>query len=350
MAGVGGDKDICGNLSQKQLLLIFIPTIFFLGLRSKVADTAGYYWAFSNLSDKFTILHLDSRAYGYAILQRFCKAYLFSAPEAWLTTLVVISLIPLTYILTKYSIDIRISLFVFFASTEFTFLLNGSRQFVAVCLCFYAFQYIVEEKPVKYYLWVFLAISFHATAIIMLPVYYIVRTRIWSMKMWLIVIVVAIVSIYSEQVFLVFNEKILVDSVYGHYAKDILILPGVKVARVLVHCMPPAISFFMRKKIAQLDIKYVNYCVNLSVLNALIFIFASTIGGNLTGRLAEYFTIYNLLLYPILIWKTFSSRSRKIVILGFVVFFMTFYIYQMEIRWHGLEYISQALGIYIYRR
>ena len=90
------------QFTAKQIFLILIPMIFFFGLRSKVGDTGGYIYSFENLTTEFSLTGLDDRAYGFYLLQRFCKSFLFEHPNMWLTLLTVISVIPITYILSKY--------------------------------------------------------------------------------------------------------------------------------------------------------------------------------------------------------------------------------------------------------
>lgn len=333
------------NFTAKQIFLIMLPMIFFFGLRSKVGDTAGYIYSFENLTTDFSLAGLDDRAYGFSILQRICKSFLFKHPNMWLTLLTLISVIPIVNILSKYSTDVRLSLFVFIASTEFTYLINGARQFVAVCICFYAFKFLTEKKPVKYFLLVLLAISFHLTAIVMLFAYFLVRSKPWSVKMWLIIFVAVLVCVFSESVFGFMNDAFLEDSVYSHYAEDVINTAGVNIIRVAVAFVPVILAFYCRKRIESQNCEYINYCINLSVLNAMCFLFASTMGANLTGRIAEYFTIYNLILYPYLFTHALPKKEGSVIKIIFYLAFTFFFIYQMHITWDGLEYVSDILGI-----
>ncbi|MBR3909090.1 MAG: EpsG family protein [Clostridia bacterium] len=333
------------SFTAKHIFLILIPMLFFFGLRSKVGDTAGYIYSFENLTTEFSLVGLDDRAYGFSILQRICKSFLFKHPNMWIALLTIISVIPITYILSKYSTDVRLSLFVFIASTEFTFLINGARQFVAVCICFYAFKFLVEKKPVMYYLLVLLAISFHLTAIVMLFAYFLVRSKPWSVKMWIIIICAALACVFSESVFGFMNDAFLEDGVYGHYAEDVMNTRGVNILRVAVAFVPVILAFYSRKRIEAQNCEYINYCINLSVLNAMCFLFASTMGANLTGRIAEYFTIYNLILYPYLFTHALPKKEGSVIKVLFYIAFLIFFIYQMQIAWGGLEYVSEVLGI-----
>lgn len=333
------------KISAWQIFLICLPMIFFFGLRSRVGDTGAYYYGFENLQPIFTLENLDDRAYGYSIVQLLFKFGISENVYAWFTFLVIASITPIAYILSKYSTNVFISFFVFFASTEFTFLINGTRQFLAVCICFYAFRYIVERNPVKYYIFVSIAISCHLTAIVMLFAYFLVRSKPWSFKMWLIIVAAVLACVFSEKVFGFMDDAFISNSVYAHYSTIITERQGVNIIRVLVNFIPVILAFLYRKKIEAQNCTYINFCINLSILNAMCFLFASTMGANLTGRIAEYFTIFNLILYPYLFTHIFNKNENSIIKPLFYTAYLAFFYYQMVITWGGLEYVSYKLGI-----
>ncbi|MGN1168944.1 MAG: hypothetical protein ACI4RB_02390, partial [Acutalibacteraceae bacterium] len=90
-----------------------------------------------------------------------------------------------------------------------------------------------------------------------------------------------------------------------------------------------------------------NICANMSILGFGVSLFASTSGGDLLGRLAEYYLIYNTLTYPILLKKVISKSVYPIILTGLFVGYFLFYCYQFMIIWDGLGYESEFLGIVI---
>lgn len=332
-----------------KLFLILIPLLFVFGVRSGgVGDTEGYYTAFEHLSSNFSLINLDQRAIGFSVLQRFCKSFLFKSPELWLITMELISMIPIIYCISKYSVNVSVSIFVFFASTEFSYLLNGARQFIAVCIMFYAFKFIVEKKPIKYYLCLLIAANFHLTALVMLPAYFFARLKSWKRTMIILLFVLSIACLFSESIFKVFDEAVLQDSVYAHYSWRITTAAGVNIFRVLVSFVPVVLAFLYRKNFDSNNM-IINAAVNLSSLNAIAFLFASTMGANLTGRLTEFYNIYNLILYPYIFEYALPDKDKKIIKPLFILAYLYFFYFQMEITWGGLSYESNFLNIYIGR-
>ena len=62
------------------------------------------------------------------------------------------------------------------------FLLTGIRQTIAVSLVvFWGYDLILDKKPVKFLLLCLVAMTFHSTAIIMLPFYFVCNYKktIW---------------------------------------------------------------------------------------------------------------------------------------------------------------------------
>ena len=85
----------------------------------------------------------------------------------------------------------------------------------------------------------------------------------------------------------------------------------------------------------------------MSLLGFGVSLFASTSGGDLLGRLAEYYLIYNTLTYPILLKKVISQNVYPIVLTGLLIGYFLFYFYQFVIVWDGLGYESEFLGIFV---
>lgn len=327
------------------LFLVTVPSIFFLGMQDNFADTPGYISFYQELSTEFSLENLKLNSYGFSILQRFCKAYLFENANIWLILMIIISIIPIIINISKHSPNPAISFFLFFASTEFTFLINGARQFIAVCIAFYGLKFLINKQPIRYLLIVLLAMSFHQTALIMLIAYPISVIKPFKKNMILISILALVMAIFSENVLQIADDMFIADSAYGHYMDDIYREAGVNILRTLTHWVPVVLTYIYREKIWQINDRVMNICVNFSLINALIFTFASTIGANLTGRMAEYFTIYNLLLYPMIFKRCASPKTRQWLIPLFVIIYIAFFIYQMHIMW-GTTYRSQLLGIF----
>ena len=118
----------------------FSVIIFFAGLRSGVADTWTYIDMFKEYplwpdAYKF-ITDPSAREPGFRIFTVLIKTYISQDYQPWLFIIASISGICIMYPLYKYSCNYGMSVFLFMVSCQFTWLLNGMRQFLVAAILF----------------------------------------------------------------------------------------------------------------------------------------------------------------------------------------------------------------------
>ncbi len=322
-------------------LMLFGVVIFFCGLRSGIADTPVYISGFQNAPSNILSLNLDevTRDKGYAVLEVLFKQFISKDFHAWLLVLATISGISIMYILYRYSIDFGMSFFLFIASTQFTWLVNGMRQFVAVCLIFSAFTFLLDRKWWKYFLVVLLASTIHGTAIIMIPIYFVAQWRSFSLKMIMASVVVAIAGINIGRF-----EFLFENTQYDGYLDNVLTSTGTNDIRFLVAMVPVLIAFLGRKIIISENNKVINICVNMACINAAVQFAAIFVGAIYIGRIAAYFNVYNMITLPWLINKCFTKNSVTLMKMTCIGMYCIYFYYQMVITWN-MNYYSDILGL-----
>ena len=131
-----------------QAVILFGVVIFFCGLRSGIADTPAYIQEFNSAPSNIFQLDLSiiQKDKGYAVLETLFKQFISDDYHWWLLFIACISGIAVMYTLYRYSIDFGMSFFLFIASTQFTWLLNGMRQFIAVAVIFAAIPLMMEKN------------------------------------------------------------------------------------------------------------------------------------------------------------------------------------------------------------
>jgi hypothetical protein len=75
----------------------------------------------------------------------------------------------------KYSFILPLLLFFLITNGDWLFWMNGIRQSIAMCIWIYALQYIEKQKLWTYLIWCIIAIGFHTSAIILIPLYFVLR-------------------------------------------------------------------------------------------------------------------------------------------------------------------------------
>lgn len=121
---------------------------------------------------------------------------------------------------------------------------------------------------------------------------------------------------------------------------------GSSIIRMVIAMIPCVIAYMARYAIEDENNKLINFSINMSVINFCLYIIATFSSGMVVGRLTTYFDIYNLILLPWLMHHAFTERSRKMVILLCMAFYLVFFYFQMVLTW-GLVYESDILHLYL---
>ena len=200
------------NYKEKKMYFILITIAFVLiaGLRKRNIgiDTTTYYrsfLAYKNIS--WSRLSLDIfEEPGYKILNWTIANGFHGDFQMLLMFEAIIAIVPVSMLIYHHSDNPAMSYFFYLAFGFFTFALSGIRQSIAIGFTIIAFLQISKKKPLKFLLFVFLAMLFHQTAIITLPMYWLRRFKI-SIKNTLLFLVMGIVMyIFRSPIMAFLNE------------------------------------------------------------------------------------------------------------------------------------------------
>lgn len=97
--------------------------------------------------------------------------------QIYLLILAIISVVPIMYIIYKYSDNAFYSLFLYISFGYFSFALSGVRQAIAIGLCMFAFDAAIENKIKKYVIILVVAVLIHKTALLFIPVYFLANIK-----------------------------------------------------------------------------------------------------------------------------------------------------------------------------
>lgn len=303
-------------------LLIFIcmaSLVLVSGLRDTIGDTHAYMQSYVN--GDHSLQNIDYTGdFGFNIFQ----SLLFSISEdpqllIFTTALITNALIVLT--LYKYSRVIEISLYVYITSGMYIVSMNGIRQFLAAAIIFSVTKYILNGDWKKYLLVVLIASTFHKTALILIPIYFIVRRKAWTKDTLILLFVGVIITAGFNQFYdLLFT--VIGDSQYSNYENysD----GGSSVLRVVVNSVPLVIAYMGRDKLRNMWPKS-DYIVNLSLLGTLFLIIATQ--NWIFARFNIYFGLYNLILIS-WIFKLYSKQNSRLIYFTLIVCYFLYFYYE----------------------
>ena len=320
-------------------IILVLPLTLWAGFRGDVADTYLYRKLFMEESRGLMnipeILLSDGKDKGFTALTIFLKYFIGNSDKLYFTIFAVFQMACMCYVFRKYSSDFWISVFLFVASTDYaSWMFNGMRQFIAVCLIFSCFDWIVQKKYVRVILVILLASLIHGSALLMIPIIFVVQGKPWNMRTILMLIGTAVVVLFIDR-FTPILSTMLEDTQYdGVMENEIWVVDdGTNVIRVLVYSVPAIISLFGRKYLDQANNTAVNICVNCSIVTTALYAVSTVTSGVYIGRLPIYTSLMGYISLPWLINHMFNRESSRLVKIVMIVLYIAFYCYQTFITW-----------------
>lgn len=319
---------------NKFFVTVVITTLVIVsGLRHDIGDT--YFYMHSYSISQFPLQKLDFKGeFGFYILQSLLH-HISNDPQILIFTTALVTNILIVIVLYKYSRMIEVSMYVFIASGLFTVSMNGLRQTLAASIIFAATSFILKGNWKGFMLVVLLASTIHNSALIFIPIYFIVRRKAWSkVTILLLGIAILVTLMYSTFSSLIFGA--LSDTEYGHYST--FSEGGANILRIAVTGVPLLIAFMGRKKLRELWPES-DTIVNLSLLGFLFMIISYK--DWIFARFDIYFELYTLILFSWII-PLFAKKQRYFVYYGLITCYFAYFLYEQVITL-GIDYRSNYL-------
>lgn len=202
----------------------------------------------------------------------------------------------------------------FFITGTYFDTFNGLRQYIAAGIIFFSIQYIVDGKFWKYLIFVLFASTFHYTALLMIPVYWIRNLKIDQEKAAIIVIVLLLGGA------LIFNLVKLTLSFtrYKYYlsSAEFEVVPTLNTILTTTIVSSIVFVYFWLKRVR--PTYKMQIFLNLQLLawcSALL-----SISVPLAMRIQYYFVPLQILTIPAFLKEVKDRKTR--LILGFLIIFV----------------------------
>lgn len=336
-----------GEVKRVPLLvavLVFGYIIFWAGIRTGYVDTRAYINSFENMSSNLLDIpkywNFDNKSPGFDTIEIIFKAIISKDFHMWLMANALVSGILIMVTLRRRSCDFFYSSFLFITTLNFTWLLNGIRQFVVASVLFYLSGLIEQRKTAKFIIAALLCATIHFSALLLIPVYFFVTDKPFGKKILIFTVIIIVASFLVDSWTSIF-EEIFEETIFDGYTEQFEGDDGVNPIRVLVAAVPTLIAFIMRKKIDSEAPPFIKMCVNMSIMSVGFYFLGIFTSGILVGRLPIFFELYNLILLPYLIHYCFEKRSVGMVKAASIALYLVFYYLQMS----NSYYISDLTGL-----
>lgn len=333
---------------RQSKLWVYLPMmyiIFWTGIRTQFVDTAAYIRTYSDIpATTFRSIIEYAKSYNKDQLFYFASGvfkYVFGDNyHFWLFAIALLCGLCVVRQIYRHSDSPFFALFLFMSMSIFTWLMNGIRQFIVISILFALSDLLIDKRKRWGYILVVLLLSLvHSSALYALPFIVIVMlSKPWDWKMILLVMAIAVAITHADQFVDVLTETVAQD-----YTETLDESAGSNIIRTLVAFVPVIISSAGRRIIRAKDNKYLNLCVNMSLVCALLYALSSYTNGILVGRMPMYFQVYNLLLLPWLIKHCFAPHDRRALSIICIGCYLVYFTYQATIA-GNYYYASDLTG------
>ena len=323
-------------------IIMVLPYIVWAGFRGDFADTYLYRRYFLNatggLPEAVKVFFGEGKDTGYYAMVVILRSILGNRDKLYFTLVAAAQLLSMVYVFRRYSEDFWMCIFLFIASTDYiSWMFNGMRQFIAVSIILAGFPWMVKKKYVKMILLILLASLFHGSALLMIPIVFVVQGEAWNAKTILMLAATMVIVAFVDRFTPMLND-LLQDTQYDDMMTNEIwaVDDGTNIFRVLVYSAPALLSLFGLKYIRAAKDPVMNICVNCSIVTMALYAIASVTSGIYIGRLPIYTTLQGYIALPWMIGQIFEKKSAQLVKILVCAAFVCFFYFQMGITWNML--------------
>lgn len=319
--------------------LLVLPYIVWAGYRAGIGDTEVYrmsfYEAASSLSSLPAYAAAQTKDTGFYVLNSLFKIFISSSSVVFFLAIATIQMFCIMKTYRKYSSDYWMSIFLFIVSTDYlSYMHNGMRQFIAVCGIFACLGWILKKEYFKTIIVILLLSTIHQTALIMIPIIFIIQGRAFNKKTMFLIFLTLIVLVGINS-FTTFLDSALKETQYNGIMTDEIMSnkAGTNILRVIVYSVPLLLSIVGKRYIDEANNPLINLCVNCSVITTALYAISAVTSGIYFGRLPIYTSLTGYILLPWLINHMFEKKSAILIKVMMYGFYFVFFYYQMHIAW-----------------
>lgn len=323
--------------------LLFFATLVPAVLSGVRFETGEDYYSYINGFNNIVAGYGSRLEIGFQYLSKFVFLMGLSAQGmlfiiAFLMMLFVSSALNRKKEILPVSISLIVFLLIFYQSSY-----NVVRLMMAVAITLYNVQNIEKKKFFKFVFFTLIAGSFHMTAYVMLPIYFVYNYFIHSTSLWrkiILYVLTALAVIYFNSITQSFIDN--VDGIkldyYSKYTVNSTML-SMEALKQSIFYLPLIIFGLLNYKECKLQDSYFSLYFSLTMIGTVIVV-ASIFLQNYVYRLAEYFLVFNVFVIATY-YKTLKLKHSYLGVFLLLSFVVLFWLY-----WY---FFNGAHGTYHYK-
>lgn len=305
-------------------------------------DVGMDYLAYEEMFNLITIgQEQDVSELGFVLLCKMC-AIISGSAQMMFMVCAIFTILLLYKSFRLFSPNIVMSLFFFMCMGQlYLTTFNAVRQYIAIAIFTYSIKFILEKKVMKYVLSILVATLFHNTAIILLPLYYLLPKKISKVVMISFgVLLTSSIGIITD---IILNSPYAIYLEFEHYAKEVSIIDYLYIMFGLL------IIVFESKLMRQYKDRNIFFninflCTSLFFLN---IVFSGTPIIMVTTRLNYYFIVFYAIIFVRLIKDIRLPSNRIIFELGFYLILAVLFIRSSILKGESYNLLPYNINLHI---
>lgn len=282
----------------------------------------------------------DNYNFGFLFLTKLLYNVTDGNYQSYISILSFFFLISYLRFILKYSPSPIQSILYFLGLLYYVLLFDILKQAFAMSILLFAFDAIIEKKPLRFVLLVLFAAQFHYPALIFLPAYWVGRMRISRSFLYLLAILLIVTYFLRDQIL-----NLMLDAYGGDEIEATM--EGVRFLRnkALVMVVIVIAASVLRPP-SEGDAVY-NACL---VFAGIAIVFQTFCGyNNIFERLADYYFHTSIVLLPLVFEK--CEQKTHVINLRDEMSIKTFapWAFSAFAIWRFLSYVNNSYSFYSYR-
>lgn len=286
-------------------------------------DLIGYCPQFERIAD-FTLEESFTKAVqnyeqGYTVFNKLVS--LFSSDiHFFLAVTAAVTIILIGSTIYRYSSNIFLSFLIFVSFGLYIMCFSGLRQSLAFSITFFSLRFLVDKKHIKFFITVFIASTFHTSALIFALVWFLRNKQLPIQLSLTITVVYAVAILPFVSSLLPIFTSLLFDDKYGSYEHHLFKM-GTAYTMMIVYAIVLFGSYIFTKDDKRPIINMYRWIILFAVLFQSLGLFDA---GALT-RIGYYFSLFFALFIPeaISYIKPFSRQYTYVIAsVLFAIFFL----------------------------
>lgn len=313
-------------------ILLMLPLIGLLGLRTDYNDTSAYIEGFRNAPtlSKFFSDSASFELLGNPLFDLYTSAVRTATDNYHIYFMIAGIFVVVLMVSFLYRISepdtYTLSVFTYLTLGTYFFALAAMKQTIAMAVLCHSVLALHDRKYLRFTLLVLFAGLLHTYAWCFL-ILLLLTEKPWRARTFAVVAATVFIM-------LTFNSSISALLEYadeiGKGASEEMVFSGegMNLLRVAVYGIVPVSSLLFRRILEpQMERKHY-IMLHMSIVSFMFMLLASVNGANMFGRMARYFEVGTIYMFPWIIRHLFNHKSQVTVVSAYVVAFGIFAAYQ----------------------